>query len=104
MCIRDRLEAYGRDYFVVFAHVDQNSGIFSECKGGLLESLAGLASFKNRVLGLQKSRSRDNLNQFERCFGFLPALVEGSDPKSITDIGKGDTVSYTHLDVYKRQK
>ena len=96
----EQLEAYGRDYFVVFAHVDQNSGIFSECKGGLLESLAGLASFKNRVLGLQKSRSRDNLNQFERCFGFLPALVEGSDPKSITDIGKGDKCTYLKIGEY----
>lgn len=96
----EQLEAYGRDYFVVFAHVDQNSGIFSECKGGLLESLAGLTSFKNRVLGLQKSRSRDNLNQFERCFGFLPALVEGSDPKSITDIGKGDKCTYLKIGEY----
>ena len=96
----EQLEAYGRDYFVVFAHVDQNSGIFSECKGCLLESLAGLASFKNRVLGLQKSRSRDNLNQFERCFGFLPALVEGSDPKSITDIGKGDKCTYLKIGEY----
>lgn len=96
----EQLDAYGRDYFVVFAHVDQNSGIFSECKGGLLESLAGLTSFKNRVLGLQKSRSRDNLNQFERCFGFLPALVEGSDPKSITDIGKGDKCTYLKIGEY----
>ena len=96
----EQLDAYGRDYFVVFAHVDQNSGIFSECKGGLLESLAGLTSFKNRVLALQKSRSRNNLNQFERCFGFLPALVEGSDPKSITDIGRGDKCTYLKIGEY----
>lgn len=31
----NRLDAYGRDYFVIFAHVDQSSGLFSECKGGL---------------------------------------------------------------------
>lgn len=86
----EKLDAYGRDYFIIFAHVDQNSGLFSECKGGLLESLAGFAPFKKRVLGLQKSRTRDHLNQFERCCGYLPALVEGSDPKSIAEIGKGD--------------
>ena len=96
----EQLDAYGRDYFIVFAHVDQNSGLFSECKGGLLESLAGFAPFKNRVLGLQKSRTRDNLNQFERCCGYLPALVEGSDPKSIADIGKGDKCTYLKIGEY----
>lgn len=96
----EQLDAYGRDYFIIFAHVDQNSGLFSECKGGLLESLAGFAPFRNRVLGLQKSRTRDNLNQFERCCGYLPALVEGSDPKSITDIGKGDKCTYLKIGEY----
>lgn len=93
----EQLEAYGRDYYIIFAHVDQNSGLFYECKGGLLESLAGLAPFKNRVLGLQKSRTRDNRCQFERCCNYVPALVEGSDPKSITDIGKGDKWTYLKI-------
>ena len=96
----EQLDAYGRDYFIVFAHVDQNSGLFSECKGGLLESLAGFAPFKNRVLGLQKSRTHDNLKQFERCCGYLPALVEGSDPKCIKDIGKGDKCTYLKIGEY----
>ena len=85
----EQLDAYGR-----------NSGLFSECKGGLLESLAGFAPFKNRVLGLQKSRTRDNLKQFERCCGYLPALVEGSDPKCIKDIGKGDKCTYLKIGEY----
>lgn len=93
----EQLESYGRDYFIIFAHVDQNSGLFCECKGGLLESLAGLAPFKNRVLGLQKSRTRDNLIQFKRCCNYMPALVEGSDPKSIADIGKGDKCTYLKI-------
>lgn len=96
----EQLDAYGRDYFIIFAHVDQNSGLFSECKGGLLESLAGFAPFRNRVLGLQKSRTRDNLTQFKRCCGYLPACVEGSDPKSIMDIGKGDKCTYLKIGEY----
>lgn len=96
----EQLDAYGRDYFILFAHVDQNSGLFRECKGGLLESLAGFSPFRNRVLGLQKSRTHDNLTQFERCCGYLPALVEGSDPKSITDIGKGDKCTYLKIGEY----
>lgn len=96
----DQLDAYGRDYFIVFAHVDQNSGLFSECRGGLLESLAGFAPFRHRVLGLQKSRTRDNLGKFEKCCGYLPALVEGSDPKSISDIEKGDRCTYLKIGEY----
>ena len=96
----DQLDAYGRDYFIVFAHVDQNSGLFSECRGGLLESLAGFAPFRHRVLGLQKSRTRDNLGKFEKCCGYLPALVEGSDPKSISDIGKGERCTYLKIGEY----
>lgn len=93
----EALEEYDRGYFVVLAHVDQSSGLFNECKGGLLESLAGLAPFKKRVLGFQKSRTHDNILQFERLFGYVPALLEGSDPKSIADIGKGDKSTYLKL-------
>lgn len=93
----EALEAYNRDYFIVFAHVDQGSGLFNECKGGLLESLAGLAPFKKRVLGLQKSRTYDNILQFQKCFGYVPALLEGSDPKSLSGIGQGDKSIYLKL-------
>lgn len=74
----DQLDAYGRDYFIVFAHVDQNSGLFSECRGGLLESLAGFAPFRHRVLGCKNLEHVTNLGKFEKCCGYLPALVEGS--------------------------
>lgn len=96
----EALEAYNRDYFIIFAHVDQGSGLFNECKGGLLESLAGLAPFKKRILGLQKLRTRNNIDQFKRCFGYIPALVEGSDPKSISAIGKGDKQTFLKIGEY----
>lgn len=96
----EALDAYNRDYFIIFAHVDQGSGLFSECKGGLLESLAGLASVNKRVLGLQKSRNHNNIAQFKRYFGYLPAMVEGSDPKSIADIGKGDKQTFLKIGEY----
>lgn len=86
----ESLDAYGKDYFIVFAHVDQNSGLFSECSGGLLTSLSRIVSFKRRVLGLQKATTKKNIDQFQKIFGFKPALVEGSDPKAISDIGKGN--------------
>ena len=88
------LDEYGRDYFVIFAHVNQKSGFFEECGGGLLQSLAEVVSFRERVLGLQKFRTYSKLSLFKDCFGYLPALVEGSDPKSIDEIGKGDRFTY----------
>ena len=94
------LEGYGRDYFVIFAHVDQGSGLFNECDWGLIESLVNLAQFKKRVLGFQKSRTHDNISHFIRAFGYQPALVEGSDPKSISDIDKGDRHTFLKIGEY----
>ena len=96
----ESLDAYNRDYFIVFAHVDQNCGLFSECSGGLLTSLAGIASFRKRVLGLQKATFQKNLDQFQRIFGYTPALIEGSDPKSISDIGKGNRRTFLKIGEY----
>lgn len=96
----EKLDAYGKDYFIIFAHVDQNSGLFVECKGGLLASLSGLASFKKRVLGLQKAMKRENIKKFQECFGYLPALVEGSDPKSVSEIGKSSKKTYLKIGEY----
>ena len=96
----ESLDAYDRDYFIVFAHVDQNSGLFYECSGGLLKSLSGIASFKKRVLGLQKATTKKNIDQFQDIFGYAPALVEGSDPKSIADIGKGIRQTFLKIGEY----
>lgn len=96
----ESLDAYNRDYFIVFAHVNQNSGLFFECSGGLLTSLAGIASFRKRVLGLQKATTQKNIEQFQRIFGYTPALVEGSDPKSISDIGKGNRHTFLKIGEY----
>ena len=96
----EQLNAYNKDYFIVFAHVDQNSGLFVECKGGLLSSLSALASFRKSVLGLQKATTRKNITQFQSCFGYIPALIEGSDPKSVADIGKGSRRTYIKIGDY----
>lgn len=93
----ETLDSYNRDYFVIFAHVDQNNGLFKECKTGLMKALSNIATFKKRVLGLQKLRTRTNIEQFKQCFGYLPALVEGSDPKTIEEIGKGSNHTYIKI-------
>lgn len=84
------LEKLNKDYFIVFAHIEQRSGLIEECGGGRLSSLAQNHEFKKRVLGLQKLRTFDNKSKIKNWFGYEIAFVEGSDPKKIDEIGKGE--------------
>lgn len=82
----------GRDSFVILAHVEQKSGFFNELKGGRIEQLACSDLFKSFVLGFQKMRSYDKVGAYRKWFGgALPAFVEGSDCKSIEEVGKTST-------------
>lgn len=85
------LEKLNKDYFIVFAHIEQRSGLLKELGGGRLESLAKKHEFKKRVLGLQKLRTFDNIAKIENWFGYEIAFVEGSDPKKIDEIGKKES-------------
>lgn len=91
------LEKYNRDYFVIFAHVEQNNGLLVECDGGMIQSLAETPNFRKRVLGMQKLRTRDKIPQLSKWLGFRPALLDGSDPKSLSDIGKAKGASLIKL-------
>lgn len=84
-----KLEKLNKDYFIVFAHIEQKNGLIKECGGGRLQSLAEKHEFKKRVLGLQKLRTNDNKAKIKDWFGYEIAYVEGSDPKKIDEIGKG---------------
>lgn len=96
----EALDSFGKDYFIVFAHVEQNSGILKECAGGLLESIVNqIPNFRDRVLGIQKISSRDKIENIQNWFGYVPAFIEGSDPKQIADIGKGNP-SYIKIGAY----
>lgn len=93
----EALDSYGKDYFIVFAHVDQGSGLMQECSGGLLESLSQINKFKSRVLALQKVRKPETMSTFQRCLGYSCAQVEGSDPKSISNVGHCDRATYLKI-------
>lgn len=83
------LNSYHKDYFILMAHIEQKSGFFEECKGGLIESLSKNVDFKNKVLGFQKGRTRDKISLLEEWMGYKLPYIEGSDCKSIEEIGKG---------------
>lgn len=91
-----KLEVYNKDFFLVFAHVEDKSGLWNEMDGGRLQELGKSEFFCRRVLAFQKVRTHDMPDRKCRvklqnwlCEAY-PAEVEGSDPKAIDQIGKGE--------------
>ena len=90
-----KLNGYYRDFFIVFAHVEQNSGLWNELDGGRIQELGKNIVFTYRTLGFQKVRTHDKADtvcriKVKNWLGdTYPAEVEGSDCKSIDTIGKG---------------
>lgn len=82
-------ENNGRDSFIILAHVEQNSGFFNELDGGRIQQLISNDLFRHFVLGFQKVRTYDKVATWKNWFDDkLPAFVEGSDCKSLEDIGR----------------
>ncbi|WP_192799555.1 TrlF family AAA-like ATPase [Brucella tritici] len=92
------LENYNRDFFIIFAHVESNSGLWKEIGGGRMEELAVEPLIQKYALGFQKVRTHDKPDAVCRMkvkgwWGeHYPAEVEGSDAKAIEEIGKGENV------------
>ena len=89
------------DYFLIFAHVEEPKGLWQELGMGKLAAWKDkrFDSLRNRTLGFQKVRSYNKLNEADKpcrikaqnALGdWYPAEVEGSDPKAIDKIGKGN--------------
>lgn len=90
-----KLEGYHKDFFIIFAHVEQKSGLWNELNGGRIEELAQNEFFCRKTLGFQKVCTHNQ--QDKKCRvkvkswlgNHYPAEVEGSDCKSIDEIGNG---------------
>ena len=93
-----KLESYHRDFFLVFAHVEASSGLWAELDGGRLSELGQNEFFRRRTLGFQKVRTYNKAQEKNKpcrtkaqqhLADWYPAELEGSDPKSIDEIGQG---------------
>jgi hypothetical protein len=88
-----KLEKYDRDFFVVFAHVEANSGLWAELDGGRLTDLSNEPLIKKYCLGFQKVRTHDKGGKcrvkVQSWWHKYPAEVEGSDAKKFDEIGRG---------------
>lgn len=89
-----------KDYFIIFAHVDQKSGLFSECNGGMIRTLFNKNILREKTYGLQKSHNNDNYQSFINWTNMKLPRIEGSDPKCIDDIGKGTKRTYIKIGDY----
>jgi len=89
-----------KDYFVIFAHVDQKSGLFFECNGGMITTLFNKNILREKTYALQKSHNNDNYQNFINWTNMKLPRIEGSDPKCIEDIGKGTKKTYIKIGDY----
>ena len=87
------LNKFGRDYLLICAHVEAKNGLWGGLSGGRIEELAKSELFPECCLGFQKVSTNDLRTKVKTWLdGWFPAEVEGSDCKSIEDIGKGKAV------------
>ncbi|MEA3307395.1 MAG: hypothetical protein U9Q34_06385, partial [Elusimicrobiota bacterium] len=92
-----KLSSFNKNYFVILAHVEQNNGFLSELDGGRIGELGASYGFSN-ILGMQKIRSEDKIKNLKIWLNNkLPAFVEGSDPKNIEEIGKGNRQTFVKI-------
>jgi len=85
------LNQYGKDYFIIAAHADDDNGLFKELKGRNLESWVKSEAF-NKVLGLQKAWYQENVKKIESLLvnsNRSIALVEGTDSAHLGISGIG---------------
>ncbi len=92
------LDKFGRDYFLLFAHVEAENGLWGGLSGGRIQELAKDEQFKRRTLGFQKVLTHDVKDRVCRVkvqnwlSNWYPAEIEGSDCKSINEIGQSKQI------------
>lgn len=87
------LDKFAKDYFLIFAHVEANNGLYGPggLQGGRLQELRTNELFRERTAAFQKVRTQDLKQKVQGWLGgWWPAEVEGSDPKAISEIGRGE--------------
>jgi energy-coupling factor transporter ATP-binding protein EcfA2 len=85
------LDKFQRDYFLIFAHVEAENGLWSGLGGGRIAELATSELFTTRTAAFQEVRTRDLRERVKGWLrGWYPAEVEGSDPKTMDEIGRGE--------------
>ena len=85
------LDKFGKDYALIFAHVEEPNGLWDGLEGGRITELGRQDIFRYRTAAFQKVRTRDTKAKVKDWLhDWYPAEVEGSDPKAVTEVGRGE--------------
>lgn len=96
-----RLDRYERDYFIVFAHVEADNGLWGGLSPGRIVELFDNEAVCRRVMGFQKAMTHDRRVKIQGVLGErYPAEVQGCDAKTLGHIGARKVASYLKLGDY----
>ncbi|MGE2229208.1 TrlF family AAA-like ATPase (plasmid) [Escherichia coli] len=96
-----RLDRYERDYFIVFAHVEADNGLWGGLSPGRIGELFDNDLVRRRVTGFQKVMTHDLRVKIQGVLGArYPAEVQGCDAKTLDHIGARKVASYLKLGDY----
>lgn len=96
-----RLDRYERDYFIVFAHVEADNGLWGGLSPSRIGELFDNDLIRRRVMGFQKAMTRDLRSKIHDILGaHYPAEVQGCDAKTLEHIGARKFASYLKLGDY----
>lgn len=96
-----RLDRYERDYFIVFAHVEAQNGLWGGLSPGRIGELFDNDLVRRRVTGFQKVMTHDLRVKIKGVLGErYPAEVQGCDAKTLDHIGARKVASYLKLGDY----
>ncbi len=95
------LDKFEKDYMLVFAHVEEKNGLWGGLAGGRIEELGQNESFRSRTAAFQKVRTRDTRQKVKSWLGsWYPSEVEGSDPKAMDEIGRGEKRTFIKVGAF----
>jgi chromosome segregation protein len=86
-----KLDEFGKDYFLICAHVEAENGLWGGLGGGRITEIGKSDLFRRRCAAFQKVSTRDQRTKVKQWLGdWYPAEVEGCDCKSIEMLGNGN--------------
>ena len=85
------LDKFAKDYLLIFAHVEDDAGLWGALDGGRITELSKNELFCSRTAAFQKVRTRDKREKMKNWLcPWYPSEVEGSDPKTMDEVGRGE--------------
>jgi hypothetical protein len=88
-----QLDKLNRNFFVVMAHVEQNSGLLKEFDGGRIIDLGSDPLFPKTVIGFQKMKTNDLKDTLNTCIPLRKLFVAWKEQKSTN-------IKYEYIDDY----